>query len=338
MRLFRYILIVWLATLVMACDRTDDADFGVDLPEGPTFDESTEWGARMKKFYDDWGVWVQINVSSSDLGYAWTTSENYYASSPDYEYEEADPNYIVQSIDFLENEVMVNLPSSILDEYLGLYIALEGRIFHSAELDDDYLEYSSLEDFPELDTLYEERAYGWNGSRYLLLAPVSMEFDEIDANTLKREWTALIFTEALKNLPNPDEFEQNNQSAWDNWFGYFYYEYIYDENGTHETGYEAGYDPYSDGLVSVGSLKTVSLSEGFDDEDAETGYYVYISKWYDAQTCQSAFADYVGYIMYATPEEKAEIRAMSSKIEENEQLVKDYCKQYLNWDIPELGE
>ena len=50
--------------------------------------------------------------------------------------------YIVKALDFLENEVMINMPVSILDEYLGLYIAFEGRVFHSCELEDG-LDYTS---------------------------------------------------------------------------------------------------------------------------------------------------------------------------------------------------
>ena len=92
------------------------------------------------------------------------------------------------------------------------------------------------------------------------------------------------------------------------------------------------------GYVKAGPLLSVGLSDGYDDEDNKTGYYVCIDEWYEAPTILDAFADYVAYIMYASPEEKAEIRSMNTKIEENEQLVKDYCKQYLNWDIPELGK
>ena len=42
--------------------------------------------------------------------------------------------------------------------------------------------------------------------------------------------------------------------------------------------------------------------------------------------------------MYASAEEKAEIRSQSDNILVNEGLVKEYCKKYLDWDIPELGE
>lgn len=94
---------------------------------------------------------------------------------------------------------MINMPVSILDEYLGLYIAFEGRVFHSCELEDG-LDYTSKEDYPGIEEEFEESAYGWNGSRYLLLAPVGPEFDKTDKETLKREWTALIFYEALKKF------------------------------------------------------------------------------------------------------------------------------------------
>ena len=340
MRKFRYILIAWVAALAVACDRSDDAGFGVDLPAGPSFDESTEWGIRMKEFYDKWGIWCQINVPSNDLFYAWTTSENWTTSALDYEYEDADPEYIVRALDFLEEEVMVNLPENILDEYVGLYIALEGRVFHSNTLGDE-LNYTSMEDW-DVTTEYNDEVYGWNGSRHLLLAPVSSLFDEMDKEEIKRGWTALIFNAALVNLPNPDAFEENNPEPTFS-FGYFYNEYIYDESGTHESGWEEGsdfiqYDPYSAGYVTAGPLLAATLGDGYDDEDAKTGYYVCIQEWYDTPTILDAFADYVAYIMYASAEEKAEVRSMNSRIEENEQIVKDYCKQYLNWDIPELGE
>lgn len=339
MKGLRYLFMITILGLACACDRSDEADFDLNLPDGPSFDESTTWGQRMKAFYDKWGVWCQINVPANDLNYAWTTGDNWSSSSIDYLYEEANVEYIEKALDFLDEEVMVNLPSSILDEYMGLYIALEGRMYNSYGLE-DYLEYSSLEDYPDLTTEFDELMYGWNGARFLLLAPVGPEFDEIDKDQLKREWTALIFYEALKNLPNPDEFEQANQSAWDNWLGYFYYEYII---GDHEDRWEEGniffsYDPYSDGLVSPGALVGVTLYDGYDDETAKTGFYLYYYKWYDAQTCLDAFADYVAYIMYASAEEKAEVRSMSSNIIKNEELVKEYCKQYLDWDIPELGE
>ena len=340
MRICKYTLLLWIAALFVACDRSDDADLEVIMPDGPSFDESTEWGIRMKEFYDKWGIWCQYNVPSDDLFYAWTTSENWTTSALDYEYEDADPEYIVKALDFLEEEVMANLPESILNEYMGLYIALEGRVFHSNTLEDG-LNYSSMEDW-NLSTDYDEEAYGWNGTRHLLLAPVSSLFDEMDKDEIKRGWTALLFNAALANLPNPDAFEENNPEPFFS-LGYFYYDYIYDENGTHESGWEepsifGAYDPYSAGYVKAGPLLSVGLSDGYDDEDNKTGYYVCIDEWYEAPTILDAFADYVAYIMYASPEEKAEIRSMNTKIEENEQLVKDYCKQYLNWDIPELGK
>ena len=78
--------------------------------------------------------------------------------------------------------------------------------------------------------------------------------------------------------------------------------------------------------------------DGYDDEENETGFFAMIYKWYDASSCLDAFAAYVGYIMYASAEEKAEIRSQSDNILVNEGLVKEYCKKYLDWDIPELGE
>lgn len=339
MKRLKYLFVIVILALVCACDRSDKADFDLNLPDGPSFDESTAWGQRMKAFYDKWGVWCQINVPANDLNYAWTTGDNWSSNLIDYLYEEANVEYIEKALDFLDEEVMVNLPASILDEYMGLYIALEGRMYNSYEIE-DYLEYSSIEDYTDLTTEFDELMYGWNGARYLLLAPVGPEFDEIDKNQLKREWTALVFYEALKNLPNPDEFESANQSAWENLFGYFYYDYIL---GDHEDTWEEGniffaYDPYSNGLVSAGGLKYVSLYDGYDEEDAHTGFYAYLYKCYDAPTCLDAFADYVAYIMYASAEEKAEVRSMSSNIIKNEELVKEYCKEYLDWDIPELGE
>ena len=176
----------------MACDRSDDSNFDVLLPDKPSFDESTVYGKRMKEFFDKYGIWCQYNVPANDLFYTWTGSENWTSSALDYEYEEANAEYIVKALDFLENEVMINMPVSILDEYLGLYIAFEGRVFHSCELEDG-LDYTSKEDYPGIEEEFEESAYGWNGSRYLLLAPVGPEFDKTDKETLKREWTALIF-------------------------------------------------------------------------------------------------------------------------------------------------
>lgn len=323
----------------MACDRSDDSDLDVLLPDKPSFDESTVYGKRMKEFFDKYGIWCQYHVPANDLFYTWTGSENWTTSSLDYEYEEADTEYIVKALDFLENEVMVNMPASILGEYLGLYIAFEGRVFHSCELEDG-LDYTLKEDYPGIEEEFEEAAYGWNGSRYLLLAPVGPEFDKTDKEILKREWTALIFYEALKNLPNPDAFENKNSDAWDVW-GYFYYDYLV---GDHESGwayndYLGKYQgPYTDGLVSPGPISSATLMDGYDDEENETGFFAMIYKWYDASSCLDAFAAYVGYIMYASAEEKAEIRSQSDNILVNEGLVKEYCKKYLDWDIPELGE
>lgn len=333
MKTCKYILAICLAVTALACNRSDEADFKVELPDGPSFDETTNEGKRMKSFFDKYGIWCEYNVPSEDLFYAWTTSENWTTSSLDYEYEEADPDYIVKALDFLEDEVMIHLPSSILDEYLGLHIALEGRIFHSCELE-DYLNYTSKEDYPDLEENFEDPAYGWNGSRYLLLAPVGPEFDRTDKTTLQRGWTAVIFKEVLKKLPNPEAFEKNNQKAWDKIFGYFYNDYIL---GDHADDWSQGSSPYADGLVSAGAIVASSLEDNYDDEENESGYFVYISKWYGASECMDAFANYVAYIMYASAAEKAEIRAQSENVLVNEELVKAYCKQYLNWNIPELN-
>ena len=339
MKTFKYILVLCIMVTAMACDRSDDSNFNVLLPDKPSFDESTVYGKRMKEFFDKYGIWCQYNVSANDLFYTWTGSENWTSSALDYEYEEANAEYIVKALDFLENEVMINMPVSILDEYLGLYIAFEGRVFHSCELEDG-LDYTSKEDYPGIEEEFEESAYGWNGSRYLLLAPVGPEFDKTDKETLKREWTALIFYEALKNLPNPDAFEDKNSDAWDA-FAYFYYDYLV---GDHEDGwayndYLGKYQgPYTDGLVSPGPISSATLMDGYDDEENGTGFYAMIYKWYGKSSCLDAFAAYVGYIMYASAEEKAEIRSQSDNVLVNERLVKEYCKKHLNWDIPELGE
>lgn len=334
MKIFKYILIFGVMVTAIACDRGDDTSLKVELPEGPTFDVSTLEGARMKAFYDEYGVWCQYNVPALDLYYAWTTSDNWTTSSLDYEYEEADPDYIIKGIDFLEDEVMSGFPREVIDAYMELCIAFEGRIFHSCELE-DYLNYSSIEDYPGISLEYEDADYGWNSSRYLLLAPVGSDFDKTDKDLLKRKWTSWIFCKAMQNLPNPDAFEKNNEDAWSAWW-YYYDEYLVGDNK--KSGWLSGYSPYDDGLVSSGPILFATLEDGYDDEDNETGFYGKISKAYDGSSCLSAFAEYVAYIMYATPEEKEEIRSYNDNILVNEGLVKEYCKKNLNWDIPELGE
>lgn len=90
--------------------------------------------------------------------------------------------------------------------------------------------------------------------------------------------------------------------------------------------------------MSPGPISSATLMDGYDDEENGTGFYAMIYKWYGKSSCLDAFAAYVGYIMYASAEEKAEIRSQSDNVLVNERLVKEYCKKHLNWDIPELGE
>ena len=103
MKTFKYILVLCIMVTAMACDRSDDSNFDVLLPDKPSFDESTVYGKRMKEFFDKYGIWCQYNVPANDLFYTWTGSENWTSSALDYEYEEANAEYIVKALDFLEN-------------------------------------------------------------------------------------------------------------------------------------------------------------------------------------------------------------------------------------------
>ena len=52
MKTFKYILVLGITIMTMACDRSDDSNYDVELPDRPTFDETTVYGKRMKEFYD----------------------------------------------------------------------------------------------------------------------------------------------------------------------------------------------------------------------------------------------------------------------------------------------
>ena len=47
MKTFKYILVLCIMVTAMACDRSDDSNFDVLLPDKPSFDESTVYGKRM---------------------------------------------------------------------------------------------------------------------------------------------------------------------------------------------------------------------------------------------------------------------------------------------------
>jgi hypothetical protein len=144
---------------------------------------------------------------------------------------------------------------------------------------------------------------------------------------------------ALDNLPNPDEFEKANADAF-SFTIYTYDDYI---EGDHEdswyyNSYFGLQCPYIDGLVGTGESWGPVLMDGYDDEDNKTGYYALIESMYGNNSCKKAFADFVGYIMFAPASEKTYIRSFSDKVLKNEEMVKAYCKKNLNWDIPELGK
>ena len=50
MKTFKYILVLGITIMTMACDRSDDSNYDVELPDRPTFDETTVYGKRMKEF------------------------------------------------------------------------------------------------------------------------------------------------------------------------------------------------------------------------------------------------------------------------------------------------
>ena len=56
MKTFKYILVLCIMVTAMACDRSDDSNFDVLLPDKPSFDESTVYGKRMKEFFDKYGI------------------------------------------------------------------------------------------------------------------------------------------------------------------------------------------------------------------------------------------------------------------------------------------
>ena len=51
MKTFKYILVLGITIMTMACDRSDDSNYDVELPDRPTFDETTVYGKRMKEFH-----------------------------------------------------------------------------------------------------------------------------------------------------------------------------------------------------------------------------------------------------------------------------------------------
>ena len=59
MKTFKYILVLCIMVTAMACDRSDDSNFDVLLPDKPSFDESTVYGKRMKEFFDKYGPEVR---------------------------------------------------------------------------------------------------------------------------------------------------------------------------------------------------------------------------------------------------------------------------------------
>lgn len=341
MKIFKYIYLIIIIFTIGACNNSDDTNELVRLAGAPSFDQTKEYGVRMKVFYDQYGVWCQYNIPAKDINYAWTESTNWSATNRDFDYDEADVNYIVKVLDFFEKDVMSNIPSVLLKEYLGLNIAFEGRMYNAVELESNSLKYTKLSDFPNLTTSYKEPIYGWNGSRYLMLAPVGPDFDSTDKNIIRRKWTALIVGNAMKNMPNPDDFEKANTKAWSA-LRYVYDSYVVKGSRTDGWYYSFFFDtyqsPFADGLLSPGPIMAASMFDGYDNEEKKTGLYVGIKKYFSANTPLKAFADYVAYIMYAPAAEKKATRLLNDKIITNETLVKNYCKKYLNWDLPELGD
>lgn len=339
MKIYKYLLLLCMLVVMGACNRSDDADSDVILPDAPTFDTSTTYGARMKDFYDKYGIWCQYNVSKNDLQYEWTTSDNWTTSSPDYEFVDVTkPEYITKALDMFES-LMKSLPEDILKKYIGMNIAFEEKMYNTYTLDNN-LNYKTIDDFPGLTLQYQEPRYGWISARYLILAPAGPDIDTTDKTAIERQWTSLIMQKALDNLPNADDFEKANASA----FSFTIYTYEHFIEGNHKDGwYYNSYlgsqqCPYLDGLVGTGEPWGYTLFDDYDNKDTKTGYYAGIDKTYGNNTWKKAFADLVGYIMFAPTSEKTYIRSFSDKVLKNEAMIKAYCKKYLNWDIPELNQ
>lgn len=326
-------MLMAVAITLGACSSADDSDTDVRMPEAPNFDENTEAGRRMKQFYDDYGIWCRYDFPAKDLYYAWTSSLDYYDDDVPFYVTPGDPAYVPKVLDFLEDSVINFIPKEIMTDYMGLYLALQGRVYHKAAVENQ-MSYHDPADYQEYLQGYEEDGYGYLATRHLVMGPVGENFDRTDSKKLRREWTALLFSKALQNMPVDDTFNTNYTTAVSNMWGDFMYDtYIeghIEWSGWYVSMYTGDHSPYGAGFVAAGPLRSATM---WDTRSGD----VFIDAGYRVPSQTRAMADYIAFIMYASSEEKATVRAKNELIPANEAAVKEYCKRELNWDIPELN-
>lgn len=285
MKLRKYISIVLLIGLTVACDRADDCG-PVGVMDASALPDATALDARIRECYEKYKVIFKYDFDIKEYEYNWTES---LAGMP---YTPADPEWGEQVIDSIEKWVFKVFPDGFIEKYLQPTILL---------VDSVKMEFC----VEHYDTGLKE--YSWyalpgNISKTnITIANVSNLFEPV-SQELKEAWISLFVERMMFNnnfWPRPVEFEQVNGGGT-NFLG-AYWNGNYDNRTVYFGSYPEGHPSEKFEWWTKGILKPGRL--GCDNYTLIMGMEMY-SYW--KCTLEQDFADYVAFIVNRTAHEKEE--------------------------------
>lgn len=203
-------LLAGIALLFSACN-DDDPYCGepVQIFDEPAFDVSTVVGKKQAALYDKYGIVILDKLNIGFYLFDWNTVNN-AASEPGevgYHFTEADPAYVLDAVNYLEEEIFPIFGEDALKKYFPRNIQLLDMC--------GYLTKSNLIEGNEP----EPRLFPGCGDvmiNFVALAGVSGEFETMKGTTdLKLKWTSLFFEKILAGLPHPKAFADLYKKGYD---------------------------------------------------------------------------------------------------------------------------
>lgn len=287
-----------LLLLALGCDRADDADFEVPVPEGPHFSTDTPADMKIKELYDKYGVYVQYDFDTLDYIWDWSNKERTQMVL-------AKKEYVGQVIEALEKEVFAVLPEEIVKHYVPLNVFLVDSLVNTY--------YDVLEDEGVNESLYTLA-----NTNYIVLALCGEGFADRDEQECRERWLSIFIEKIMGRLDYPTEFAAVSTSI------------VNDDGTAYDQSRYGTFDIIEDGAILKRPRAGLLIDGGW--------LLSYMTQYNGRTTVLQDFGDYTAFIVCRTSAEKAKMYRRNPDIEKKVELVKRYYKEKLNIVLPEPQE
>lgn len=191
-----YISVLFLAGLIVSCDRADSCD-PVPVMDASSLSDATPLDKRIKEVYGKYNVLFKYDFEQKDYEYNWTESLSGMPYTP------ADPDYGIAVINAIEKLVFEKFPEDFIREYLQPNILL---------VDSIKMEFTA-EDWDNGSSTTSWYTLPGNISKNnITVAMVNKNFKD-DSEGLEEAWISLFIERMMFNTnfwPSPTEFAKVN--------------------------------------------------------------------------------------------------------------------------------